>query len=81
MAAENDEPDPAIDKLANSKGVAAGANICTTSIRALVDALFLLDESWRVGLVREVADELDRRQDQLARKSWHDLLLTTEGSQ
>ena len=61
---------------------AAGTNIYTISIQGLVDALFiLLDESWRVRLVREVAEELDRRQDQPARKAWHDLLLTTEGNQ
>lgn len=61
---------------------AAGANLYATNIRALVDALFiLLDESWRVRLVREIADELDRSQNQPARKAWHDLLLTTEGSQ
>ena len=61
---------------------AAGMNIYATSIGALIDALFvLLDESWRLRLVREIGEELDARKDQLARKAWHDLLLTTEGSQ
>ena len=61
---------------------AAGMNVYTISIRALVDALFVLvDESWRVRLVREIGEELDVRQDQPARKAWHDLLLTTEGNQ
>ena len=61
---------------------AAGMNIYTISIRALVDALFILaDESWRVRLLREIGEELDTRQNQPARKAWHDLLLTTEGSQ
>ena len=61
---------------------AAGMNVYTISIAALVDALFILaDESWRVRLLREVGEELDVRRDQPARKAWHDLLLTTEGSQ
>ena len=61
---------------------AAGMNVYTISIHALVDALFVLvDEPWRVRLVREIGDELDARQDQPARKAWHDLLLTTEGNQ
>ena len=61
---------------------AAGMNVYTISIRALVDALFILaDESWRVRLLREIGEELDMRQNQPARKAWHDLLLTTEGSQ
>ena len=61
---------------------AGGMNIYTVSIRALVNATFVLaDESWRVRLAREVGVELDARQDQTARKSWHDLLLTTEGNQ
>ena len=61
---------------------AAGMNVYTTSIGALVGALFiLLDESWRVQLVREIGEELDARKDQSARKAWHDLLLTTEGNQ
>ena len=61
---------------------ASGMNIYVVSIRTLVDALFVLvDESWRVRLVREIGDELDARQDQSARRAWHDLLLTTEGNQ
>ena len=61
---------------------ASGMNIYTISIKALVDALFVLvDESWRARLVREIGDELDRRQDQAARKAWHDLLVTKEGNQ
>ena len=61
---------------------ASGMIIYTVSIRALVDALFiLLDETCRVRLVREIGDDLDRRQSQPARKGWHDLLVTTEGNQ
>ena len=61
---------------------AAGMNVYTISIPALVDALCILaDESWRVRLLREISQELDERQNQPARKAWHDLLLTTEGSQ
>ena len=61
---------------------AAGMNVYTINIQALVDALFILaDESWRVRFIREIGEELDSRQNQPARKAWHDLLLTTEGSQ
>ncbi len=60
---------------------ASGLNIYTSSIRSLIDALFvLLDEVWRVRLLRAIGDELDERQNQAARKAWHDVLLETEGS-
>ena len=56
----------------------SGMNVYAVSIAALVDALFVLvGETWRVRLVREIGDELDRRQNQPARRDWHDLLLTT----
>ena len=55
---------------------ASGMNIYTITIPELIHALFvLIDESWRVRLLREIGDELDRRQDQPSRKAWHDLLL------
>lgn len=61
---------------------ASGMNIYTISIPAMVDALFILaDESCRIDLIREIGKELDRLQNQPARKAWHDLLLTTEGNQ
>ncbi len=60
---------------------ASGTNIHTIDIKALVDALFvLLDERWRVRLLRAIGDELDVRQDQVARKAWHDLLLSAGGN-
>ena len=54
---------------------ASGMNIYSASIDALVDAMFvLLDERWRVELLRAIGDGLDERADQLARRAWHDLL-------
>ncbi len=60
---------------------ASGLNIYTASIRSLVDATFvLLDDSFRVRLLRAIGDEIDDRRNQAARKGWHDVLLATEGS-
>ena len=57
---------------------ASGMNIYTITIPELIHALFvLMGEDWRVRLLREIGDELDRRQDQPSRKAWHDLLLET----
>lgn len=61
---------------------ASGMNIYAIDIQTLVNALFvLLEEKWRVRLLREIGVELDERQDQVARKAWYDLLLTREGNQ
>ena len=58
---------------------ASGMNIYTTSIVELVNATFaLLGDTWRVGLLRAIGDELDERQDQIARRSWHDLLVNLQ---
>ena len=55
---------------------ATGLNIYSVDILRLSNCSFtLLGEEWRVRFVREICNELDRRQDQLARKAWHDLLL------
>ena len=55
---------------------ASGLNIYTTSIVGLAQATFaLLGETWRVSLLRAIGDELDERQDQVARRAWHDLLV------
>lgn len=54
---------------------AEGLNFYTVSIGALLGAtLVLLEESWRVRLVREIGAELDGRQDQPARRAWFKLL-------
>lgn len=69
-----------IDALA-SRDWAAGLNIYTVDIQTLCSTTFvLLDEKWRVTLVREVGKELDKRQDQTARKAWHDLLIMESSS-
>lgn len=55
---------------------AAGLNVYTVSIQGLSRHAFaLLKEGWRVRFVRAICNELDERQDQSARKAWHDLLL------
>ena len=55
---------------------ASGLNIYTTSIVDLAKAtLALVGEIWRLKLLRAIGDELDERQDQVARRAWHDLLL------
>ena len=55
-------------------------NIHTASIENLVSSFFvLLSEDWRIRLLRAIGKELDQRQDQAARKAWHDLLASTSG--
>jgi len=55
---------------------ASGLNIYTMSIQGLVyHAFALLEEDWRARFMRAICNELDDRQDQSARKAWHDLLL------
>ncbi len=55
---------------------ASGLNVYTTGIVTLMEATFmLLEEKWRIDLLREIGAELDQRQDQAARRSWHDLLV------
>ena len=59
---------------------ASGTSIHTVTIGRWVDSLFvLLAEDWRVRFIREIGDELDRRQNQPARRAWHDLLLKEDG--
>lgn len=54
---------------------AEGLNIYHATIPELLSAtLVLLDESWRVRLVREIGSELDDRGNQLARRAWFDQL-------
>lgn len=58
---------------------ASGLNVYMTGVVPLMEASFmLLGEAWRVNLVREIAAELDDRQDQPARRSWHDLLINIQ---
>jgi len=55
---------------------AAGLNIYTVNLLDLsCHAFALLKEEWRIQFVRAICNELDSRQDQAARKAWHDLLL------
>ncbi|MYH59863.1 MAG: restriction endonuclease, SacI family [Boseongicola sp. SB0675_bin_26] len=59
-----------------SRNFAAGLNIYVAQIQSLsYHAFALLKEEWRVRFVREICSELDARQEQPARKAWHDLLL------
>ena len=37
-------------------------------------AFLLLADGWRIDLLRTIGAELDERQDQVARRAWHDLL-------
>lgn len=54
---------------------ASGLNLYTVAIPTLIGTTFmLLEEGWRVRFLREVGQELDRRQDQKARQAWYDLL-------
>ena len=56
-----------------------GLSIYTATIPALLGTtLVLLDESWRVRLVREIGNELDKRQNQPSRRAWFDLLSQEE---
>ena len=71
-----DSPD--IDTLAD-RNWAAGLNTYVVTIRALIAAtMVLLDESWRIRLIREIGRELDERQNQPARRDWYDLLIQEE---
>ena len=38
----------------------------------------LLGDGWRVDLLRAIGTELDVRQDQSARRAWHDLLINLQ---
>lgn len=54
---------------------ASGLNLYSLTIQTLIGTVFvLLKESWRVRILREIGHELDRRQDQKARRAWYDLL-------
>ncbi len=58
------------------RNFAAGLNIYVAQIQSLsYHVLVLLTEEWRTRFIREICAELDRRQEQSARKAWHDLLL------
>lgn len=58
---------------------ASGLNVYTISVIRLMEAsLMLLSEAWRVDLLRAIGAELDERQDQAARRSWHDLLINIQ---
>lgn len=53
-----------------------GLNVYTAGIVPLMEAAFmLLGDRWRIDLIRAIGAELDERQDQAARRSWHDSLL------
>ncbi|MCY3840336.1 MAG: restriction endonuclease, SacI family [Gammaproteobacteria bacterium] len=68
-----------IERLATSEW-ASGMNIYTASIESLISSIFvLLSEDWRIRFLRAIGQELDERQDQIARKAWHDLLASTSG--
>ncbi len=54
---------------------AGGLDIHSVDIRTLARTVFmLLDEQWRVQFVREIGNELDKRQNQLARRNWFEIL-------
>ena len=54
---------------------AAGLNIYSANILTLMRSVFvLLEETWRIRFLRGIGSELDRHQDQAARRSWYDLL-------
>ena len=58
---------------------AAGLNVYTTSVVPLMEAaLMLLGDGWRLDLLRAIGAELDVRQDQSARRAWHDLLINLQ---
>ena len=58
---------------------AAGLNLYSVTIQVLIGTIFvLLEERWRVQFLREVGRELDERQNQPARRAWHDLLSEDE---
>ena len=54
---------------------ASGLNVYTTGVVPLMESAFmLLADGWRIDLLRAIGAELDERQDQAARRTWHDLL-------
>ena len=54
---------------------ASGLNVYTTGVVPLMESTFLLLAGrWRIDLIRAIGAELDERQDQAARRAWHDLL-------
>lgn len=54
---------------------ASGLNVYHANILALVRTCFvLLDERWRVQLLRDVGDELDSKAEHQHRQAWHTLL-------
>lgn len=54
---------------------AGGLDIHSVDIRTLARTVFmLLDEQWRTRFLGEIGNELDKRQDQLARRDWFELL-------
>ena len=58
---------------------AAGLNVYTASVVPLMESTFmLLGDAWRIDLLRSIGTELDERQDQAARRSWHDLLINLQ---
>ena len=58
---------------------AAGLNVYTAGVIPLMEATFmLLRDGWRIDLLRAIGAELDERQDQVARRSWHDLLINLQ---
>ena len=66
-------------KVLTLRNWAEGLNIYDVTISALLRSTFvLLQESWRVRLVREIGNDLDERQNQLSRRAWHDLLSQEE---
>lgn len=62
-------------KTLTDRSWAEGLNLYAVTISELVRVvLVLLEESWRVRFLREIGNELDERQDQVARKAWSRLL-------
>ena len=58
---------------------ASGLNVYTADIVPLTEAAFmLLGDEWRIDLIRAIGTELDERQDQAARRAWHDLLINLQ---
>lgn len=62
-------------KTLTDRSWAEGLNLYAVTISELVRVvLVLLEESWRVRFLREIGNELDERQDQVARRAWNALL-------
>ena len=77
---------PAV-RLADHEAIAAltrrewssGLNVYTAGVVPLMESSFiLLGDGWRIDLLRAIGMELDERQDQSARRSWHDLLINLQ---